>query len=226
MPLLDHFRPPLSTRRHWHAFHNAWPTYLAAQLNRTLPDGYFAETDVQFGIKIDVAAFEEASARADADNGVSIHWTAPAPLQTIPLPLLSDIVEVTVIDQRVGPVLAGAIALVSPANKDRPAHRDAFISKCAALVQQGVGLMILDIVTDGRVGPHDLLLARLTGSAAATTAPGGTRRPAQSGAGSFAAGNGHLVTGQPLPAGRSGGRLRAHLPRSAADAGGRWQRAI
>jgi hypothetical protein len=34
MPLLDHFRPPLSGRRHWHSFHNSWATYLAADLNR------------------------------------------------------------------------------------------------------------------------------------------------------------------------------------------------
>jgi hypothetical protein len=50
----DHFRPPLSARRHWHAFHNAWATYLASHLNETLPEGYFAEPNVQFGIEIDV----------------------------------------------------------------------------------------------------------------------------------------------------------------------------
>ena len=60
MALQDHFRPPLSLRRHWHAFHNAWATYLAADLNQRLPEGYFAEANVQFGIEIDVATFEEA----------------------------------------------------------------------------------------------------------------------------------------------------------------------
>jgi hypothetical protein len=30
MGLLDHFRPPLSNRLHWHAFHNAWATYIAS----------------------------------------------------------------------------------------------------------------------------------------------------------------------------------------------------
>jgi len=24
MPLREHFRPPLSVRRHWHGFHSAW----------------------------------------------------------------------------------------------------------------------------------------------------------------------------------------------------------
>ena len=59
MALHDHFHPPLSVRRHWHAFHNAWATYLASDLNRQLPEGYFAEANVQFGIEIDVAAFDE-----------------------------------------------------------------------------------------------------------------------------------------------------------------------
>ena len=58
MVLLDHFRSPLSDRRHWHSFHNAWATYLAEDLNQRLPQGYFAESNVQFGIEIDVAAFE------------------------------------------------------------------------------------------------------------------------------------------------------------------------
>lgn len=49
MPLLDHFHPPLSQHRHWHAFHNAWATYIAEELNLNLPRGYFAEPNVQFG---------------------------------------------------------------------------------------------------------------------------------------------------------------------------------
>jgi hypothetical protein len=59
MPLLDHFHPPLSDRRHWYAFHNSWATYISSQLNAMLPEGYFAEANVQFGVEIDVAAFED-----------------------------------------------------------------------------------------------------------------------------------------------------------------------
>lgn len=43
MALQDHFRPPLSTRRHWHAFHNAWATYPAYR--PVLRDGQ-AELDI------------------------------------------------------------------------------------------------------------------------------------------------------------------------------------
>jgi hypothetical protein len=49
MNLLDHFRPPLSIRRHWHGVYNAWATNIAAALNSRLPAGYFAEPNVQFG---------------------------------------------------------------------------------------------------------------------------------------------------------------------------------
>jgi hypothetical protein len=58
MVLLDHFHPPLSMSRHGQAFHNAWATYISSDLNHRLPQGYFAEPNVQFGIEIDVAAFE------------------------------------------------------------------------------------------------------------------------------------------------------------------------
>ena len=139
MALQDHFRPPLSVRRHWHAFHDAWATYISSDLNQRLPEGYFAEANVQFGIEIDVATFEEAELesprQASPSNGLECtprgsraESSAPAPTKTIPIAVLTDIVEVLVFNREAGPTLAGAIELVSPANKDRPAHRDAFVS--------------------------------------------------------------------------------------------------
>jgi hypothetical protein len=98
IPLQDHFRPPLSLRRHWHAFHNAWATYLASDLNALLPEGYFAEPNVQFGIEIDVAAFEEGTPALSGTGG----WSPPAPTQTIPFPVVTDVVEVLVYDSRAG----------------------------------------------------------------------------------------------------------------------------
>jgi len=164
MVLQDHFRPPLGARRHWHAFHNAWATYISSDLNRRLPEGYFAEPNVQFGIEIDVAAFEEADSpmNRSADFGPDPDgWIASAPTQTIPLPIVTDLVEVLVFDRDGGPTLAGAIELVSPANKDRPDHRNAFVTKCAAYLQQGLGLVIVDVVTGRRFNGHKALLKRL-----------------------------------------------------------------
>jgi len=156
MSLLDHFRPPLSERRHWHAFHNSWATYLSSRLNALLPAGYFAEANVQYGIEIDLAAFAEAGA-APAPGG----WASPEPHQSVPVTLAGAVVEVGIFSRTAGPSLAGAIVLVSPANKDRPGHRDAFISKCASYIQAGVGLIIVDVVTERTADLHPDLLARL-----------------------------------------------------------------
>jgi hypothetical protein len=175
MPLMDHFRPPLSQRRQWHAFHHAWATFLAADLNRQLPKGYFAEPNVQYGIEIDVAAFEEDPL------GASASWAPPAPTQTVRFSLITDVVEVQVFNREAGPVLAGAVELVSPANKDRAAHRDAFVSKCAALLQSGVGLLIVDVVTTRPADLHEELLRRLAATSAADHADlwAASYRPAQ-----------------------------------------------
>jgi hypothetical protein len=161
MPLLDHFHPPLSERRQWHSFHHAWAAVIAFDLNRQLPQGYFADPNVQFGIEIDVAAFEEEHA-----GGTPPSWVPPAPTMTIPLTLVTDVVEVAVYNSEAGPVLIGAIELVSPANKDRASTRDAFVSKCASFVQQGIGLVIADLVTDRKADLHADLLHRLDHGAA------------------------------------------------------------
>src|SRR5215510_2660198 len=111
MALQDHFQPPLSVRRHWRAFHNAWATYIAADLNQRLPEGYFAEPNVQFGIEIDVATFEE-TATSPLAGGLDSGWSAPAPVRTVPLALLTDVVEVQVFTKEGGPTLVGAVELV------------------------------------------------------------------------------------------------------------------
>ena len=157
MVLNNHFAHPLSTHRHWHAFHNAWATYIAADLNRLLPDGYFAEPNVQFGIEIDVAAFEEATTD---DNIVALppHWIPPTPQHSLPFQPNSETVAINIFNDEAGPRLMAAIELVSPANKDHPAHRQTFVSKCAAYLQRGLGLLIVDVVTTRQANLHHDLL--------------------------------------------------------------------
>jgi Protein of unknown function (DUF4058) len=165
MVLQDHFRPPLSLRRHWHAFHNAWATYIASDLNTKLPEGYFAEPNVQFAIEIHVAAFDESLTQIeclsmDFDN----NWTPAPPSQSIPFLPTDETVEISIFNTEGGPVLAGAIELVSPANKDRSSHRNAFVSKCETYLRQGIGLIIVDVVTQRKANLHNELLNRLTGT--------------------------------------------------------------
>ena len=55
--------------------------------------------------------------------------------------------EVLVYDQSRGRILVAAVEIVSPANKDRPENRRAFVAKCAALLQKRVCVSIVDLVT-------------------------------------------------------------------------------
>ncbi len=104
-----------------------------------------------------MAALDATTASSSAEP----LWTPPAPTRTVPYSLITDIVEINVFAATGGPTLAGAVELVSPANKDRPAHRDAFVSKCASYLQQGVGLVIVDVVTERGGNLHAALLDRL-----------------------------------------------------------------
>jgi hypothetical protein len=166
MALLDHFRPPLSISRYWHGFHNAWAAEMASDLNTRLPEGYFAQPNVQFGIEIDVAASSEPaemSPQSDISrpNISDSKWTSPPPTQTMPFDFDDQTVEVTIFGSEAGPTLIGAIELVSPANKDRAKHRQAFTSKCETYLRQGIGLVIVDIVTTRKANLHHELLRHL-----------------------------------------------------------------
>lgn len=168
MPLLDHFHPPLKLLRHWHAFHNAWATYLASDLNSRLPTRYFAEANVQFGIEIDVATFDEVGEPSSSSSPVQVvkrpaAWTPPLPVQSIPFSTIGDIVEVQIYDTSGGPELVAAVEIVSPSNKDRDAHSDAFANKCLTYLQRGIGLVIIDIVTERHLNLHNDLIARIAG---------------------------------------------------------------
>lgn len=175
MMLQDHFRPPLSARRHWHSFHNAWATYIASDLNAKLPEGYFAEPNVQFGIEIDVATFEESQQGLANQTGViplpteyQSRWIPPEATETVSFLPTPERVEVSIFDSATGPILTGAIELVSPANKDRSVHRAAFVSKCETYLRQGIGLIVVDVVTVRQANLHRELLARLTESKASS----------------------------------------------------------
>jgi hypothetical protein len=69
-----------------------------------------------------------------------------------------DEFEVRVYDTSREQRLVAAIELISPGNKDRPAHRSQFTAKCAALLRQGVSLVLVDVVTDRKVNLYADLL--------------------------------------------------------------------
>jgi hypothetical protein len=164
MPLLDHFHPPLSKQRHWDSFHGAWAEAIARHLNEDLlPPRYVAEARVKIGsrIEIDVATLEQGTGRAESingDGGVAV-WAPPKPTTTAVLDFGDvDVIEINIVNDEEGPKIVSAIELVSPANKDRPSHRLAFAVKCASYLQQGISVMIVDVVTERRGNLHTELL--------------------------------------------------------------------
>jgi hypothetical protein len=166
MPLLDHFHPPLSTQRHWESFHTTWAGAIADALNEQwLPEGYFAEEQLQPSarVEVDVATFEEEG-RDRTSGGIAVAgrktWTPAAPTWTM-TGLVPEGLEVLVFSGEGGPTLVGAIELVSSANKDRPATRRAFAAKCASYLHQGIGLLIVDVVTSRSANLHNELVQLL-----------------------------------------------------------------
>ena len=167
--LRDHFHSPLADQHDWRSFHFAWATSLAFDLNRQLPQGWYAAPSVEFEIEIDVGTWQDrVSARLAEDSAASPEWPTetrqwdmPAPTLTLDFPLLTDSIEVQVFETSEGRLLVGGIELVSPANKDRQENRDAFITKCEAKLREGVGMVVIDVVTSRYANLHQLLLQRI-----------------------------------------------------------------
>jgi hypothetical protein len=157
MPLRDHFRPPVSARASWEGFHGMWPATMVQQLVRVLPENYTAEPRVHLGsyFEIDVSTYENGQARqANVSPGempgalATAILAPPEPTFTADADLPDQYeYEVLVYDQERGRRLVAAVEIVSPANKDRPENRRAFVTKCAALLQQGVCVSIVDLIT-------------------------------------------------------------------------------
>lgn len=155
MPLRDHFRAPLDNQRHWQGMHGMWPAMIVVSLRAKLPPGYFAEPTIQTGqsAEIDVATFEEEGAvsswRGAGNGGVATAvWAPPQPTLVVSTDLpAEDVYEVQIYDERRRARLVAAVEIVSPANKDRPESRRAFVAKCAGLLRERVSVVIVDIVT-------------------------------------------------------------------------------
>lgn len=163
MPLLDHLHGPLAGARHWESFHGGWAYEMMAALNRDLlPEGYFAEAQVHVGsqVEVDVASFEEKdpASWSQGNGGVAVQTWAP-PLATLVMPaVFPDELEVQVFKKEGGPTLVAAVELISPGNKDRPETRRLFASKCASYLQAGIGLVIVDVVTERPGNLHNELI--------------------------------------------------------------------
>jgi hypothetical protein len=170
VPLLDHFHPPLSERRPWESFHATLATTLADVLNRgLLPPGYIALEQVHRGaaVEIDVGTFTD-SGQAPAGGTTTATRTLWLP-DTAPVVLPAQFppaFTVEILSTEGGRTLVAAIELVSPGTKDRAAKRRLFAAKCATYLSRGIGLIVVDLVTNRRGNLHDEIIDLLSLDAA------------------------------------------------------------
>jgi hypothetical protein len=168
MPLLDHFHPPISQRRTWEGFHGLWAAAIVESLNNgLLADEYFADMQVHIGsqVEVDIATLEESEAKSSVDRGGAVAALAPAwapPATNLILPIVfPDDIEIQVFATATGATLVAAVEMVSPGNKDRPETRRAFAAKCVSYLTRGIGLVVVDIVTNRLANLHNEVIAAL-----------------------------------------------------------------
>jgi len=104
---------------------------IVQHLVKILPDRYSAEPRVHAGsqVEIDVSTFD------------------------------SDEYEVRIFDAERDRRLVAAVEIVSPSNKDRSDHRQAFVGKCEAMLRKGVSVAIVDLITARHFNLYTELLA-------------------------------------------------------------------
>ena|SRR5947209_11180182 len=166
MPLRDHFHVPLRGLCTWESFHSGWANEIVRQLNEHMPSGYVARPNVKLGVDVgaDVGTLEHAG-RAPVENGGGVAtavWAPSKPTLSVAVDFHNlDVFEVQV-HRDGGLEMVAAVELASPRNKDRPSARRHFATKCAAYLQAGVSVVIIDVVTERRENLYAQLLDQLT----------------------------------------------------------------
>jgi hypothetical protein len=166
MPLRDHFHLPLRGLCSWDSFHSGWANEIMRQLNKTLPEGYAARPNVKLGVDVeaDVGTLEQSGhERCEEGGGVATTvWAPPMPTLSVAVDFHHlDVFEVQV-HREGGLEMVAAIELVSPRNKDRPTARRNFVAKCAAYLQVGVSVVVVDVVTNRGGNLYTALLEQLS----------------------------------------------------------------
>jgi hypothetical protein len=164
MPLLDHFTEPVNPRARWAPFHSFWAPAIARGLNRTLPERFFASVNVHLGNQVSADVAEADYGPPAGSNGSG----GGLALETVALPAatgkwpwrLPDEVELPIVDTDADRLVA-VIELVSPSNKDRPQTRRSFAGKCAAYLDKGIGVIIVDVVMKHHFNLHNELVGLL-----------------------------------------------------------------
>ncbi|HEX4607472.1 MAG TPA: DUF4058 family protein [Urbifossiella sp.] len=182
MPLFDHFHGPLANRP-WTSVHAQWAGAIAADLNRRLPRRFVADPLVKLGsaVEADVAERElfetphPTGSNGPPAPGVGGVAVAVEPRTTITPALYTppetdlhmpgvfpDDVLVEVKDVTEAYRVIAVVELISPGNKKERAERDRFTAKCLSYLGRGLGLVVVDLVTESPRNLHNELV-RLAG---------------------------------------------------------------
>ncbi len=166
MPLRDHFRSPVNDTHSWDEIHGQWPGEIVRDLTTILPAGFRAAPRVHLGspFEVDVSTYDLDSRNPDiatTDGGIAT-LAALAPTLTVEADLTDqDEYEVRIYDINRGRQLVAAIEIISPSNKDRPEAREVFVGKVASLLQQGVSVSLVDLVSVRQANLYAELLTLL-----------------------------------------------------------------
>jgi hypothetical protein len=129
-----------------------------------LPDEFIAEPRIHLGSYYDIGA-----CASDGESGPAHEereHIANAAGEELPISSLSVetefpdeyAYELLILNVDRERELVAAVELVSPANKDRPASRHLFVAKCLNLLQKGICVSIVDLVTISRFNLYVELL--------------------------------------------------------------------
>ena len=169
MPLLDHFHGPLAELPPWSSIATTWAVSLTRWLNSTLStDEFIAFPTIHLGahVEADVAEYDKRTngTSANGNGAVATLIETPPAVGTFSA-IFPDDLEVRVGTTRHEWSLCGVIELVSGANKKETNEREAFVAKCAAYLQRGIGVVVVDVVTNRLANLHNQLMRFLGGTA-------------------------------------------------------------
>jgi hypothetical protein len=166
MPLLDHFHGTNVEELPWESVNTLWVAAVVAHLNQMLPRERFrafAKRHLGPQVEADVAEFESLHPPANGNGHVATmtQTYAPPAVHTAPA-VFPDDIEVQITDTNDRRRIVGVIEFVSPGNKKEIDERNSFVAKCCTYLRQGIGLVVVDVVTSRTANLHDELM-RLMG---------------------------------------------------------------
>ncbi|MFH5803589.1 DUF4058 family protein [Alienimonas sp. DA493] len=157
----------------FHDFHQTWIPQLKLALNGgLLPPGYYGHVERSFGTvsaaehEADLLTLEEGAAvfggEGERDGGTAVLDAPPRVAEVTDLAHVSESeyyaarASRLAIRREVDHRVVALLELASPGNKDRPASVERFVSKLTEAMEDGVHVVLIDLLPGGRSDPAGL----------------------------------------------------------------------